>query len=192
MVRHFGTVLGIDTDRLAAELVPGNETPPGPPAEVRKPQKTSRQSGLDGALRSIVGFMVKNPHHFERLLDHGIDAVLAGTAGEMICLQLKSLIRDKEATTLDPEELFSELPRGEERALVASILTEVSPDDEVDDNNSDTMLDDVLQWLNRQRLKQRSDELMQRIREAEKVQDGDLLKELLQEKMHVDSDLKNS
>ena len=192
MVRHFGAVLGIDTDRLAAELVPGNEAPPGPPVEVRHTQKISQQSGLDGALRSIVGFMVKNPNHFQRLLAHDIDAVLAGTAGEMICLQIKSLLRDREATTLDPEELFSELPPGEERALVASILTEVSPADEVDDNNPDTLLDDVLQWLNRQRLKQRSDELMQRIREAEKVQNGNLLKELLQEKMQVDGDLKNS
>jgi DNA primase len=192
MVRHFGAVLGIDTDRLAAELVPGNEAPPGPPVEVRHAQKISQQSGLDGALRSIVGFMVKNPNHFQRLLDHDIDAVLAGTAGEMICLQIKSLLKDQEATTLDPEELFSELPPGEERALVASILTEVSPDDEGDDNNPDTLLDDVLQWLNRQRLKQRSDELMQRIREAEKVQNGNLLKELLQEKMQVDGDLKNS
>ena len=39
MVRHFGTVLGIDTDRLAAELVPGNGIPPGPPPEVRHHQK---------------------------------------------------------------------------------------------------------------------------------------------------------
>ena len=192
MVRHFGTVLGIDTDRLAAELVSGNETPPGPPLQTRHPQKTSQQAGLDGALRSIVGFMVTNPNHFEQLLDHGIDGVLAGTAGEMICLQLKSLVRDKEGTALDPEELFSELPPGEERTLVASILTEASLDDDADDNNPDTMLDEVLQWLNRQRLKQRSDELMQRIREAEKMQNGDLLKELLQEKMQVDGDLKNS
>ncbi len=136
--------------------------------------------------------MVKNPNHFKQLLDHGIDGVLAGTAGEMICLQLKSLLRDREATTLDPEELFSELPPGEERALVASILTEVSPADEVDDNNPDTLLDEVLQWLNRQRLKQRSDQLMQRIMEAERVQNGNLLNELLQEKMQVDGDLKNS
>ncbi|MBT8345299.1 MAG: DNA primase [Desulfofustis sp.] len=191
MVRHFGAVLGIDTDRLAAELVPGNEARPGPPVEAQHPPKTSRQSGLDGALRSIVGFMVKNPNHFERLLDYGIDAVLAGTAGEMICLQLKSLVREKKATTLDPEELFSELPPGEERALVASILTEVSLDDDAQDNGPDTMLEDVLQWLNRQNLKLRSEELMRRIREAEEEQNGTLLKELLQEKMKVDGDLKN-
>lgn len=83
-------------------------------------------------------------------------------------------------------------PPGEERALVASILTEVSPEDDVEDNNPDTMLDEVLQWLNHQRLTQRSNELMQRIMEAEKVQNGNLLKELLQEKMQVDGDLKNS
>ena len=135
--------------------------------------------------------MVKNPNHFEQLLEHGIDTVLAGSAGEMICLQLKSLLQDREAASVDPEELFSELPSGEERTLVASILTEVSPDEDADDNNGATMLEEVLQWLERQHLKHRSEELMQRIREAEKVQDGSLLKELLQEKMKVDGDLKN-
>ena len=134
----------------------------------------------------------KVANHFEKLLEHGIDTILAGSEGEMICLQLKSLLRDRDAATLDPEEIFSELPPGEERALVASIITEVSPDDESDDNNGDAMLEEVLQWLNRQHLKHRSEELMQRIREAERVQNGSLLKELLQEKMIVDGDLKNS
>jgi DNA primase len=192
MVRHFGTVLNIDTDRLAAELTPGHDVPPGPPLKVHPPQKTTHHSGLDGALRSIVGFMVKNPNHFEKLMEHGIDTILAGSAGEMICLQLKTLLRDREAATLDPEELFSELPPGEERALVASILSEVSPDEDSDDKNGDTLLKEVLHWLNRQHLKHRSEELMQKIRKAERMQNGGLLKELLQEKMIVDGDLKNS
>jgi DNA primase len=192
MVRHFGTMLGIDTDRLAAELVTGSAAPLGMQAVPHQRYSAPHQSGLDGALRSIVGFMVKNPHHFQQLLDHGIETVLAGSAGETICLQLKSLLSDREGTTLDPEELFSELPPGEERALVASMLAEVPPDDVSDDNNGNTLLEDVLHWLNRQHLKRRSEALMQRIREAEQAQNGSLLQELLQEKMKVDGDLKNS
>ena len=191
MVRHFSSALGLDADRLLSEFAAGRKAAPAPAAERRRPSGLAKQSGLDGALKSIVGFMVRNPHYFNRLLEHEIDVTLAGTAGEMICLQLKSLLRDSDTATIDPEELFSELPAGEERTLVASILTEVTVDDDSDTASSDTMFEEVAQWLERQRLKRRSEALMQRIREAEKRQDGQLLKELLEEKMKVDRDLKN-
>ena len=190
MVRHFGSVLGIDTGRLVAEFSVSGSVP-ARTVEVRRPQRNSGESGLDGALRSIVGYMVKNPRHFEQLLEHGIDQVLAGTAGETICLQLKSLLRDRGSGELDPEELFSELPPGEERALVASILTDVSEDDLSDDTASPDLLEEVVKWLNRERLMRRSEELMRNIREAEHTKDATLLKELLLEKMKVDGDLKS-
>jgi len=110
----------------------------------------------------------------------------------MICLQLKSLLADRGALELDPEELFSELPAGEERALVASILTDLSADDDPEASGSSDQLDEVLKWLDRQRLKRRSEELMHKIREAESLKDASLLNALLLEKMRVDGDLKNS
>lgn len=192
MVRHFGSVLGIDSDRLLAEFAPSPGASKQNPVITRRPQITSSESGLDGALKSVVGFMVKNPHYFDQLLDYDIDQVLAGTAGEMICLQLKSLLADRGALELDPEELFSELPAGEERALVASILTDLSADDDPQASGSSDQLDEVLKWLDRQRLKRRSEELMHQIREAESLKDANLLNALLLEKMRVDGDLKNS
>jgi DNA primase len=192
MVRHFGSVLGIDSDRLLAEFAPAPGASKQNPVITRRPQITSSESGLDGALKSVVGFMVKNPHYFDQLLDYDIDQVLAGTAGEMICLQLKSLLADRGALELDPEELFSELPAGEERALVASILTDLSADDDPQASGSSDQLDEVLKWLDRQRLKRRSEELMHQIREAESLKDANLLNALLLEKMKVDGDLKNS
>ncbi len=192
MVRHFGSVLGLDSDRLLAEFAPAARSSEQNPAMTWRPQVASSKSGLDGALKSVVGFMVKNPHYFDQLLAHEIDQVLAGTAGEMICLQLKSMLADRGALELDPEELFSELPAGEERALVASILTDVSVDDDPEASASSDLLEDVLKWLDRQRLKRRSEELMHEIREAESLKDGNLLNALLLEKMRVDGDLKNS
>lgn len=191
MVRHFSSVLGLDADRLLSEFGAGERAAPVPPAQPRRSFGPPRESGLDGALKSIVGFMVKNPAYFDRLMEHEIDVTLAGTAGEMICLQLKSLLADGDTATIDPEELFSELPAGEERALVATILTEVEAEDDSAPSSPDTMLAEVVQWLDRQRLKRRSEELMLKIREAEKRQDGQLLKALLEEKMKVDGDLKS-
>ena len=81
---------------------------------------------------------------------------------------------------------------GEERALVASILTDLSADDDPQASGSSDQLDEVLKWLDRQRLKRRSEELMHQIREAESLKNANLLNALLLEKMRVDGDLKNS
>lgn len=191
MVRHFGSVLGIGTDQLLAEFGPGGGPKEGP-VKVRRPPKTNTESGLDGALKSVVGFMVKHPSHFDRLLEYEIDQVLAGTAGEMICLQLKALLAERGTIELDPEELFSELPAGEERTLVAAILSEVDEEEDTEERATSELLEEVLKWLDRQRLKRRSEKLMQKIREAEKVKDAHLVNELLLEKMKVDGVLKNS
>lgn len=190
MARHFGTVLGIDGAQLLAEFGPHSHRPSRPPEPAGRDKKSSGQSGLDGAMKSVVGFMVRNPHCFDRLLEHEIDKVLEGTAGEMICLQLKAL-SERGSIDLDPEELFSELPPGEERTIVASILTEMVDQDEAGADDSSSMLDEVLNWLDRQRLKRRSEELMKKISEAEKIQDAEGVKVLLLEKMKVDMDLKN-
>ena len=74
---------------------------------------------------------------------------------------------------------------------MASILTDVSEDDQSDDTASPDLLEEVVKWLNRERLMRRSEELMRNIREAEHTKDATLLKELLLEKMKVDGDLKS-
>lgn len=191
MARHFGAILSIDTERLLAELSSGSRGVETRAVQSQRPKRSNGESGLDGALKSVLGFMVRNPHHFDRLLEHEIDKVLEGTAGEMICLQLKSLIR-RGPINLAPEDLFSELPPGEERTIVASILTDLPDREDSADSERPDLLDEVLGWLDRQRLRRRSNDLMQKIREAEKAQDSEMVKELLRQKMKVDGDLKNN
>ncbi len=189
MAKHFAVVLGIGAERLLSELEPRDQRrQPGlrSPAKERTDQQ---KSGLAGALKSVVGFMVRNPKYFKQLLECEIDKVLEGTAGETICIQLKAM-HDQGRTEVEPEELFSELPPGEERSIVAAILTEVAEHGNTEAEESSAMLNQVLIWLQRQRLKRDSETLMQQIKEAEKNNDFTRVSELIQEKMRVDADLK--
>ncbi len=186
MARHFASVLDVDAQRLLAEVQKssGPDTPP-PSRNKRNPES----AGLDPALRSVLGFMVKNPVYFQQLVEHEIDKTLAGTVGETICLQLSAL-KDQGLEHLAPEELFSELPPGEERSIVASILTEVEQTPGAESEDADNLLGEVLSWLDRQRLKRCSEKLMLQIREAERLGEAETVSALLLEKMQVDRDLK--
>ncbi|MEJ2056644.1 MAG: DNA primase [Desulfofustis sp.] len=191
MARHFAAVLDIDAERLLAEVQKKTGSAPAAPQSASRQKRDFTVSGLDGALRSVLGFMVKNPGYFKQLLDHEIDRTLEGTVGETICLQLKAL-KDQEIEELEPEELFSELPPGEERTVVASILTEVTETADADPGEADDLLGEVLGWLDRQRLKRRSEELMLQIKDAERLGEAETIGGLLLEKMQVDRDLKQS
>ncbi len=191
MARHFASQLDVDADRLLAEMAPVAVPGPETSQPAKRPRHGEAAAGLDGALKSVLGFMIRNPHHFESLLEHEIDRVLEGTVGEMICIQLKALL-DQGTVQLEPEELFSELPPGEERTIVASILVEVAESDEGGGDDSPGMLAEVLGWLDRQRLKRRSEELMREIKRAEANGESGIIPGLLVEKMQVDRDLKKS
>lgn len=189
MARHFAAALDIDAGRLLAEVQKTAGPAPAVPQSASPQKRDPAVSGLDGALRSVLGFMVKNPGYFRQLLDHEIDRTLAGTVGETICLQLKAM-KDHELEGLEPEDLFSELPPGEERTIVASILTEAAETADADPDDADDLLGEVLGWLDRQRLRRRSEELMLQIKEAERLGEAQIIGELLLEKMRVDRDLK--
>jgi DNA primase len=189
MARHFASLLDVDAQRLLAEIAPSAPKPETRQQPRRAPTGDGA-AGLDGALKSVLGFMIRNPHHFERLLEHEIDRVLEGTVGETICIQLKTLL-DRGTERLEPEELFSELPPGEERAIVASMLVEVAESGDGGEDSTD-MLAEVLGWLDRQRLKRRSEDLMRDIKRAEANGESEIIPGLLVEKMKVDRDLKRS
>lgn len=188
MAKHFADKLNFDPERLLAEsklAKPVAVTGPGS----AKTSGTARKVELAGASKSIVGFMVRHPEYFNTLLEHGIDTVLEGTVGETICLQLK-VLSEQGGSDLNPEDLFSELPRGEERTLVASMLTEHAESAVQEDPVQ--QLEDIVLWLDKERLKKRSEMLMRQIKEAETSGDFSRLSELMQEKMQVDKNLKQA
>jgi len=186
MAKHFAEKLNFDPQRLLAEARPkGPDQMPGGPEKAAK--TVGRRIELAGSLKFLVGFMVRHPKYFGQLLEHGIERVLAGTVGETICLQLK-VLHDQGAGVPTPEDLFSELPQGEERGLVASMLTDRS--ETAVQKDTDQMMEEIALWLDREQMKRRSESLMGKIKEAEKTGDFGVLNELMQEKMLVDRSLK--
>jgi hypothetical protein len=156
---------------------------------VQAAKPSPERSGLGGALKGVVSFLVLHPEQYSTLKAEGLEEVLAGTAGETICLQLQ-MFCDQGRADLQPEDLLNELPPGEERSLVASIMAQpMFPSWEPDDLEG---LGDIVAWLRQAVKKKRSEALMVEIRNAEKNNDFESVSALIQEKMKIDSQLKMS
>jgi len=185
MAQHFAEKLHFDPEQLLSEV--RTAAPVQPPA-VAPPVKQVRGKGaLTGAVRSIFRFMIRHPQYFKQLREHGVESVLAGTVGEVVYLQLK-VLHEQGTGAIAPEDLFSELPQGEERTLVAAMLTDQSGDGIGEEAGG--LLEEIVAWLERERLKKRSEDLMKLIKEAEMSGDFSKLNELMLEKTAVDRDLK--
>lgn len=193
MAKHFGEALKVDPDRLLGEWKKPDsmQTVPGPQLPARN--RAQARAMVNGALKGVVSFMVLHPTHFRQLQAAGIEEVLAGSVGETICLQLRMLC-DQGRTDLQPEELLSELPAGEERSLVAAIMAAPAfPDRDPGDPDGPTdTLSEILTWLKRERVKKRSEQLMRDIKDAEKINDFETINALIREKMRIDNELKMS
>lgn len=192
MAAHFAGVLGIDTEQLQRSLaMPGRvgaESSRQPPA-VSKREQTAQ---LSGGLRDLISFMVFHPQRLPELVNAGAEELVAGSIGEIILIQLQQL-RAARGDGLQPEELLSALPEGEERSLVASLLSGGDTSKRfmmVASEKGEDSLGDVMQWVRRCILKKRSDDLMNSIIEAEKTNDIGTIIKLQREKVVVDTELK--
>ena len=188
MAKHFADKLNFDPEQLLAEFAqPASRTPVY--ARTMQKRGSNGKTELPGALKSIVRFMVCYPKYFKQLLEHGVDAVLAGTIGETICIQLK-VLSEQGQDKLEPDDLFSELPRGEERTLVASMLTGRLGSESMMHDNPEQQLEDIVNWLDRERMKKRSEALRLEIKEAETSSDFGRLDELMLKLTQVEKNLK--
>lgn len=192
MAAHFATILGVDPEVLMTQLTTAGAATERSVSFLGHKVKTPSLKPLDGAHKRLISFAVLNPEFVEVLDEAGLGKVLGGTIGEVIFLQLKILFEQKQGN-LQPEELLSILPEGEERALVASLLIRATAvDDDTTADSSKKELEEIVLWLRQALLKQKSDQLMKTITEAQKNSDFGLISELLQQKMQVDSKLKSS
>jgi len=189
---HFAKILGVEPEIILAQSTDGAAVPD--PAR-RSPAVSSRPQvsrPVEGPLRGIVAFMVMHPEHFQKLTEEGLEEVLSGTIGEIIYLQLK-ILYDQQQNLLQPEELLTVLPEGEERALVAALLLEATEYEQRSNADDDEIseLTEICEWLKKTGLKRLSDKLFTDISEAQKNNDFSKIAELLQRKMNVDAELKN-
>ncbi len=192
MAKHFGEALKIDPVHLLNEFKPQGAAVSGRPA-LRAARRSPDKAGLSGALKGVVSFLVLHPAQFSTLKAEGLEEVLAGTVGETICLQLQ-MLSDQGRADLQPEDLLNELPPGEERSLVATIMAQPPfPSREPDDLEGPVEgLAEIIAWLRQEVKRKRSEALMIEIRNAEKNNDFESVNALIQEKMKLDSELKMS
>lgn len=189
---HFASLLGVEPKILLSHLT--GSVLPGATSRIAGPlpDKKKHDLALSGGLRRLISFMILNPAQLPELEKADVAEVVSGSVGEIILLQLRQLVAER-GPELQPEELLSALPEGEERALVSSLLLEpggaafgTSGIEEEGD-----WLDDVVSWLRRLVLKKRSDDLMNHIVDAQKDNNFKLISELMARKMEVDAELKS-
>jgi len=174
---HFSEKLGVSPASILpsrSSRIPVSMTPPGesasPPGLLELPRR----------LRQIVDFLILYPKYFPELWAAGLDELAGHAPLSAFLALLRELERDNRLT---PENIFSALPEGEERRYVARLFMEAGQlSFENDANGPQAMYEELVHWLQEEKLQRREADLLRRIREAQANGDSELLRELLLEK----------
>jgi hypothetical protein len=146
---------------------------------------------LSMAQKRLVEFMVLNPVHFRTLEEHGIRESLSGSVGEIIFLQLQTMVTEGE--DFEAEDLLSKLPEGPERKLVADMLMQASrrglSEDEGEDAEGKGELGDMLHYLKKIFLQKQSENVKLAMKKAENEGDVEKLQKLLMEMVEIERKL---
>lgn len=184
---HFAEKLGIRAEQLE-DSVKGKNLRGETEAKEEK-KKIAEQhyhQPLSSAQRRLIKFMVLHLQHFKDLDGKEIRRVLQGGIGEIIYLQIKKMLADDVDT--QPEEVLQALPDGPERKLVAEILIDAGESFKTAELKEE--LQEILSWLERQLMRQRSDDLSMEIEKAQLRDDFTLLAQLLQEKQKLEVEMR--
>ncbi len=183
-IAHFAEKLGLTVDQLGGNLERAAGPIVLPQAKTVHRARAEQAVPLAMAQRQLVEFMILQPKYFFRLAEGGLRACLAGGVGEILFLQMESLLTANPQA--EPEELLTVLPEGGERSLVAELLLRAPVHaSERDENTSSEEIADLLLYLRKDKLKKQSEELMLRIEQAEKSGDHHLLQDMLVEKVEI-------
>jgi DNA primase len=194
VLAHFSEKLGLPAGQMESFWVA-----PGREGENRRRQKLSdidsgrtgqrKDMALSSAQRHLVSFMILHPLFFTRLADASLRDYLCGTVGEVLFLQMQSILAEKDK--VEPEDLLSLLPEGDERNLVAEILLKASGQVAGLDETiaPEEELEELLDWLRRQVLQRKSLELQQKILDCQSKGDTAGLHLLVIEKQEIDREL---
>lgn len=144
------------------------------------------QTPLTAAQRRLIEFMVLHLQFFRDLDDKNIRQALQGGVGEIIYLQIKSMLTAD--TDAQPEEILQVLPEGPERKIVAEILINAAKS--VESDQLKEQLNEVLEWLDIQRLRRRSQEISGEIARAQQTDDFTTLALLLEEKQKIETEMR--
>ncbi|MFH0784447.1 MAG: DNA primase [Pseudomonadota bacterium] len=183
-IAHFAEKLGLMAGQLDANLEPAATPIVGVASQPAKKNKVGQELPLPMAQRQLIEFMVLHPSYFFQLAEGGLRNCLAGGIGEMLFLELESLLTTNPQT--EPEELLTVLPEGAERSLVAELLLHVSSHSSgEDEDSSGDEIANMLEYLRKYQLKKQEAEIQQRIELAEKSGNYNLVQELMVEKVEI-------
>ncbi len=188
VIAHFSEQLGVPAEQLTVSL--SNEIRINSPAKIVPKVKGEQVTPLTSVQKKLVSLMLMNPNEVMKLEEAGIREVLVGGTGEIIFLQMKRML--KEDGEVQPEELLTYLPEGAERMVVAELLLAASSVEfnNVEGDGAGNELLDVLDWLKREKLQERSRKLTQDIIVAQDKGDFSQVEQLLREKQVVERELR--
>ena len=151
---------------------------------------SKKEMALSPAQKRLAGFLVMYPFALPRLEAVGIREYLAGGIGEVLFLQIRTLL--ERGGEVQPEDLLTVLPDGAERDFVTEMLLKApslnhhSPDED----GPESEIGELMEWLKMEQLKRLSDELLKKINDIKRDSDPGALEVLLQQKQKVDRELR--
>lgn len=199
MLSHFSGVIGVSAQELGASIpgiseVRDREEPPLPEEQGGNPPPPDESishtlpeplAPLSAPQKRLLTHMVLYPWAAQALEKVGVREALRGTMGEVLLLQLLALIGER--GEVEPEELLECLPLGAERVLVSQILLNSSSSSVVlASRGTEGELQELISWLERERLQEESSALVEEIRSCALQNDPIELQRLVSKKMVLD------
>jgi DNA primase len=177
MVAHFSEKLGVSSARFRSSVPQAKRTLP-----TRSPMQTNSLACLPRKQRQLVDFLVLYPDYLAELQQAGLEEIVSeSSVSEIIdCLQKLG-----SAGAVLPEQLLSELSAEEDRQYIADVLMRGAMDGEDYDTQGRALCDELLVWLETVRGQRNSENLQERIIEAQEKGETELLLELLKKKQKI-------
>ncbi len=182
---HLAEKLGLEKEELGRMLNLKSSAGPEPAGPARQAAVgRERMTPLSLPQRQLVEFMVLQPASFTTLDGEGLRSSLEGSVGEVIYLQLKSVLQENPGA--EPEDFLTAFLPGPERLLVSEILSGAGAkaEDEREDQSRQE-LSDLLDYLRKAKLQKRISDIMVELKKAQDAGDSRLMAELMLEQVSV-------
>ncbi len=188
IIAHFAEQLGLAAEQLVAMF----EKKDSVPSQAHVPGKATLPARLplSFAQKQLVTFMVLHPALFPQLEQQGLREYLKGSIGEVIFLQLRELLAERE--DVEPEAILDVLVDKEEKELVSELLLGAAYLDDTESSEEDREheVQELLAWFRQETLQKRAQEIMEGIHAAQRQRNVALLDQLLGEKQRIEKEMR--
>lgn len=179
MVAHFSEKMGVSPGYFT-----GKETVTARKADDMVTNGAHRRQQLSRQEHQLIDFLINYPEYFNELKAAGLEEIVREPLVRRVIALLE---KGHEDVCRYPEHLLSAAAHADERAYIVDLLTRGSgaEQDPGIDNPGRYACDEILVWLETIRRKRAGADLQQRIQEAERLGNIDMLMQLMQEKKEI-------